>query len=379
MHIIHVLTRLLRAGSEENTLATCRWQMAAGYRVTLIHGADADPWWNDHLPNGLNRIAVPEMVHTVRPMADLRALTQLRALYRELQPDVIHTHQSKAGILGRMAASSVPAARVVHGIHIVPFERVGRMRRAFYVNAERWAARNTDVFISVTRAGARAFAHAGITRPGQVRCVRSGMALAPFRQPDLPRDWRKLAGPGRPRVALMLAAFEPRKRHVAFLQSYAKVARGRNIRLLLAGKGPEEERIRTTIAALGLTNQVVLCGHRPDPGALLALADVSILTSIREGLPRVAVQSMAAGVPMVVQDLPAIGEVIQHGKNGLVLDPDDMDEMARTVTDLLETPARLRRLSAGARSTDVSAWSLEALGAQTTALYGVTDAHRSAA
>jgi hypothetical protein len=153
MHIAHLVTRLLRAGSEENTLATCRWLVEAGHRVTLIHGDTHDPFWDQNMPQGVDRIAVPEMVHPVRPVQDVRAITRLRALYREIAPDVIHTHQSKAGILGRIAARAVPEAVVAHGIHIVPFEGVSPAKRALFIAAEKLVARQTDVFIGVSEAG----------------------------------------------------------------------------------------------------------------------------------------------------------------------------------------------------------------------------------
>ncbi|WP_299154530.1 glycosyltransferase [uncultured Tateyamaria sp.] len=372
MHIAHVLTRLLRAGSEENTLATCRWQVAAGHRVSLIHGNMCDPFWHDHLPRGVTRIAVPEMVHPIRPVQDARAVTRLRALYRDLRPDVIHTHQSKAGVLGRLAADAVPDAVVAHGIHIIPFEGVGDPKRALYVAAERMVARRTDVFIAVSEAVGCAYVEAGIT--GQVHCVRSGMDLARFRDAPLPADWPAVLGvaPGaaRPPVALMMAAFEPRKRHVPFLRAFARAVDVLpDMKLLLAGRGPEEARVRAEVAALGLGDRVVFCGHRPDPEALFALADVSILTSEREGLPRVVVQSIAAGCPPVVQHLPGLDEVVVDGRNGVIAAPDNMDATVRALREVLASPKQLAALRRGARATDLSAWALDRLGARTTALY----------
>ncbi|MEM8654407.1 MAG: glycosyltransferase [Pseudomonadota bacterium] len=374
MHIVHVVTRLLRAGSEENTVETCRWQAAAGHRVTLVHGVAHDPYWEGHLPPGVTRIAVPDMVHPVHPVQDRRAVTALRRLYRDLAPDVIHTHQSKAGILGRMAARAVPGALVVHGVHIVPFEGVTAARRALYIAAERMVARHTDLFIGVTRAVGRAYVEAGIARPAQVCCVRSGMDLDRFRAPAPPADWRGLLGlaqgAAKPRVVLMMAAFEPRKRHLDFLQSFAKVVqRVPDAVLLLAGAGPEEGRVRSAVTGLGLQHRVVFCGHRPDPEALFALADLSVLTSEREGLPRVVVQSLAAGCPALVQHLPGLEELVHHGDNGWIAAPDDMDGTARQVCALIAQPEALAHLRQGALETDLSAWALDALGAQTTALY----------
>jgi len=382
MHIAHVITRLLRAGSEENTVETCRWQVAQGHRVTILHGPGHDPWWDDHLPTDVTRIEVPQMVHPVRPIQDAKAVRALRKIYRVLQPDVIHTHQSKAGILGRIASSAVPNAVVVHGIHIVPFEGVSPLKRVAFVAAERLVARQTDVFIGVSHSVGQAYIDAGIAQPESVNCVRSGMDLARFDAPRLPPDWRDLIGvhhdDHRPFVAVMVAAFEPRKRHVAFLQSFAKIAHTLpDLKILLAGRGPEEARVRSAISELGLADHVVMCGHRPDPEALFALADVSILTSEREGLPRVVIQSIAAGCPPLVQDLPALEEVVTHGQNGWITKAGDMAATVDHLGRLLLDGPRLNRLRQGAKATDLSAWSLEVLGAQTTELYGLsTDQNR---
>ena len=238
MHIVHVITRLLRAGSEENTIETCRWQAAQGHRVTLLHGAEWDPHWESNMPQGVTRIAVPEMVHTVRPAQDARAVQALRTLYRKLSPDVVHTHQSKAGILGRMAARAVPHALVVHGIHILPFEGVSPAKRLLYVAAEKVVGARTDLFIGVSEAMGTAYASAGIAPAARVRCVRSGMDLAQFEQAVAPSDAAVLAGSAAS-VVLMMAAFEPRKRHVGFLRAFAAVAQAQpDIHILLAGRGP---------------------------------------------------------------------------------------------------------------------------------------------
>ena len=374
MHIVHVLTRLLRAGSEENTMATARWQANAGHRVTVLHGAEFSPDWYDTPVPGVDLRAVPQMIHPIRPWADLRAVRVLRDQFHALRPDVIHTHQSKAGVLGRLAAGAVPDALVVHGIHIIPFDGVGSTKRAFYVAAERLMARRTDVFIAVSESVARAYVEAGVCRADNVHCVYSGMPLESFRNGMLPDDWRKLLGieGGNlcPPVVLMMAAFEPRKRHVPFLDAFRRVtARHPDVRLLLAGAGPEEGNVRAAVSRLGLDRNVVFCGHRPDPEALLALADLSVLTSEREGLPRVVVQSIAAGCPAVVSDLPGIGEIIEDGVNGWITDANDLGQTADLLTRLLGSAQHLSRLRAGARATDVSAWGLDALGARTTAIY----------
>lgn len=341
--------------------------------MTLIHGREFDPRWYDAPLPGVALKLVNELVHPISLMDDLRAILSLRQMYRELRPNVIHTHQSKAGILGRFAASAVPTAQVVHGIHIVPFNGVGWVKRALYIAAERAAARWTNVFIAVSQNAARQYIEAGICHEDNARCVYSGMELDPFMKSDLPVDWPALIGQdtGAP-VVLMLAAFEERKRHIPFLQVFQQVIdRVPNARLLLAGAGPCEMQVREAVADMGLKDRVVFCGHRADPGALLALADVCVLTSNREGLPRVVVQSLAAGCPVVVSSLPGIEEIVKDGVNGIITDTHDLGAAARSVADILSNEPLRSCLRRGATATDVSNWRLDLLGERTTAQYEV--------
>jgi len=204
-----------------------------------------------------------------------------------------------------------------------------------------------------------------------------------FRTPDLPHDWRSLLrlrqGIARPRVALMLAAFEPRKRHLEFLRAFARTAHTLpDLKLLLAGTGPEQARVRAAVQDLHLQDHVIFCGHRSDPEALLALADVSVLTSEREGLPRVVVQSLAAGCPVVVTDMPGIDEVVQDGVNGHVVARDNLDGAVAQMRSMLTSDQTLKRLGAGALGTDVAAWSLARMGASVTALYDLPAMARAA-
>ncbi len=362
-----MLTRFLRAGSEENTVATALWQVAAGHDVTILHGGAADASWAPVLSGAVKVESVPALVHPVRPIADLRAVAELRAVYRRLRPDVIHTHQSKAGIVGRIASDAVPGATVVHGLHILPFEGQGWLTRRVFLAAEKAAARRTDLMIAVSSGVAAAWKAAGVGDPAHVAVVPSGMPLDPFRHAVPPPDAGDLRGTGP--VVVMLAAFEPRKRHHEFLRVWPVVLRAHSgARLLLAGAGPGEADIRAEVALAGLAESVRFLGHRPDPGALLAMADVSVLVSTREGLPRVVVQSLAAGCPVVVSDVPGIGDLVEHGVNGLVTDARDLMRTAVALTRLLGNPMAMERLRAGARATDVGAWDIARLGPDTTDL-----------
>ncbi|WP_339109696.1 glycosyltransferase [Thioclava sp. GXIMD4216] len=372
MKIIHILTRLLHAGSEENTIATAVWQALHGHEVHIVHGPDPDPSWAEDYGHLLSFHTLPDMRHPVAPLADLRAVLALRTLFRALDADVLHTHQSKAGVLGALAAPACPRMAVLRGLHIVSFETPSPVKRALFIGLEHLAALFSDSYIAVSEATGQAYLRAGITQ--EVATVHSGMDLRRFRT-ALPAADLAIQGP----VLLMLAAFEPRKRHAEFLRALPPLlARHPDLRVYLAGKGPEQDSIATLIRHMGLAAHVHMLGHRTDPEALIARADLSVLCSTNEGLPRVIVQSLAGGCPVVACDLPALREVLRDGENGLICPPDDLPSMMGTIDALLQSRARLAQLAQGARDTDLSKWELDRLGRESTRLSQQAWRHRRA-
>lgn len=366
LRIVHVITRLLRAGSEENTLATCLGQAADGHEVILVHGAEFDLAHAARLGDRIRFIEEPSLVHPVRPMQDVRAVYDLARLFKRLKPDVVHTHQSKAGLAGRFAAAIAGVPLIVHGVHIVSFVNVGLFERLLYLTSERVAARMTHAFIDVSGGMRDACVAAGVGRPENHFVVYSGMKLSAFRDAAPIEDWRAMLGVAerepKPPVILMLAALEPRKRHVALIDAFASaVERRPDIRLVLAGEGPHRAEVEAAITRAGLERNIRLIGFHPEPERLIALADLCVLTSMREGLPRVVVQYIAGGRPVVVSHVPGIEEIVAHGANGLITDPDDVGDAVAAIIALLDDPGRLSALRAGAAATDVSGWREDAL------------------
>lgn len=374
MRIIHVITRLLRAGSEENTLASCRAQAARGHDVHVIHGDDYDPDYHRDLSDVLTFHALPSLVHPLAPRRDLKAAIALTRAFRDLRPDLVHTHQSKAGIIGRMAARAAGVPVIIHGVHILPFVNVGRLRAAGYLLAERVAGAFTHAFIDVS-SGMRdlCLAH-GIGGPDNHHVIHSGFSVARFRSAEPPEDWRRLLrlppSAPRPPVIVMMASFEPRKRHEEFLTVVKRVTlRFPDLRLLLVGDGPRREHVAARIRELGLDGNVIRTGFRHDPERLVALADFCLLTSAREGLPRVILQYLAAGKPCVVSDLPGLEEVLEHNRNALIAPAEDLEAAADAMIELLANRDKLQSLAQAAADTDISSWDVDLMCERIEAVY----------
>jgi glycosyltransferase involved in cell wall biosynthesis len=184
--------------------------------------------------------------------------------------------------------------------------------------------------------------------------VYSGMDLLRFRtatpSPEAPRG---------PMIAFV-AALEPRKRHGEFLGVFARLAQNHPaLTLCLLGQGPEEDRLRALANDLGLGGRVLFPGFRPDVERWIAAADLCVLPSMREGLPRVVVQYLAAGKPVVVTHLEGIEEIVEDGVTGFVVGHDDFDGMGAAIARLLDDPDRAAAMGAAARTRDLSRWSVE--------------------
>lgn len=375
MRIVHVLTRFLRAGSEENTALTCNAQAAAGDAVWVVYGRECDPVALALLDPRVRQICVPSLVAQAHAVLDVTALVALTRLFRELEADVVHTHQSKAGAIGRLAARLAGVRHIVHGVHILPFMSLKGLEAATYRWIEKLAGGFTDAFIHVSPVLHDACLDAGVGRADRHFVAPSGMDIAAFRQAGMPEDAEALSAPlpgrdARPMLVLMVASLERRKRHAPFLDVFRTVVdRNPDVRLLLAGAGEEDAALRERVEALDLGHHVRLLGLRSDVPALIRLADVGVLASAHEGLPRSVIQYALGGLPIVAPALPGVDAIVQDGRNGFVAPLDDLGGMVEPLVRLL-TDGRLRqRMSAASAALDLSDWAGERMCARIETVY----------
>lgn len=374
LRIAHVITRLINGGADENTVISCNQAVRSGHHVILVHGAQTRPEILATVDERVRIVELPSLVRPIAPLGDLKALGDLVRTFHRLRPDVVHTHTSKAGILGRLAARAASVPVVVHGVHIVPFVTVGRLETFVYLTAERAVQGMTHAFIDVSPGLRDLCVRAGIGAPERHHVVPSGFDLPRFRDAIQPGDWRRLLrlepDDPRPPVVLMLAVFEGRKRHLDVLERLPRiVARFPRVRFVFAGDGTLKDAIDARTKTLGIERNVILTGFHPHPEQLIALADICLLASAREGLPRVLMQYLAGGKPVIATDLPCIDDVLRHDVNGLVARSDDLDGLADAVVALLDDPARRARLARGAAATQLSEWDAARMGERLEAVY----------
>ncbi len=348
MRIVHVLTRLILGGAQENTLLTVDGlHHRFGDDVTLITGPAEGPegdLFGKAERRGLNVEVMPELIRAIRPATDVRAYRRLRAAFRRLRPEVVHTHSSKAGILGRAAAWDERVPAVVHTIHGLPFGPSESPRKnRLYIALERWAARRCHAIVGVCDAMVEQALAAGVGRPEQYRTIYSGMDVEAFLDPRPPRDEvRRALGLADDEVAFATVArlFE-RKGHDDLLAVAPRLlAANPKVRFVFIGDGVLRDRLKADAARLGVGGAIHFTGLVPPhhiPG-LLGAADAVVHPSLREGLARVLPQALLVGRPVISYDVDGAREVVLP-ETGILLSPRDLDGLAAAVLRLAGDPA----------------------------------------
>jgi glycosyltransferase involved in cell wall biosynthesis len=360
LRVLHIITRLIVGGAQENTLLTAIGQTRTpGMRVTLLAGLDDGPEGDLHdaaREGGVDLRLMPELVRPIAPLTDFRAFWRLVRFIREGGYDVVHTHSSKAGILGRLAARRAGTPIVVHTLHSLVFgEHASAAKNALYVRLKRLCAPLTHRLISVcdaTRLGAIA---AGVGRPEQHLTIYSGFAIEPFLQvrENLTADEakRRLGFSPDDLVVGKVARLFPQKGHDHFMEAARLIAAGEpRARFLLVGDGVLRQELEAKAAEYGLRDRFHFAGLvRPEAvPALIQAMDVAVHTSIREGLARVIPQALAVGKPVVGFALDGTPEVVKDGLTGYLARPLDAAHVADRVLALLgDAPGRARMGEAG--------------------------------
>lgn len=364
MKVVHFITRMIVGGAQENTLFTVLDQIRDfGDDVTLISGVDRGRE-GDLLQQARDQNVDVRVVETlgraIRPWNDWTSYRELLRLLREIRPDVVHTHSSKAGVLGRAAARKLRLP-VVHTIHGAAFH-YGQpaLLHWLYKQAERWAGRRTDHFISVCDAMTRQYVAAGIGRPDDYTTIYSGMDVEPFLHPPRPpQEVRRELGLSPDDVVVgKIARLFPLKGHQYLIEAApAVVARHPQVKFLLVGDGILREQYQDNIARLGLTENFLFAGL-VEPARipeLIHAMDLVVHTSEWEGLARVLPQALISGKPAISFDIDGAPEVILHNETGLLVPFGDVPRLSAEIISLLDDPDRGRRLGAAGRErfTDV--------------------------
>ncbi len=340
--ILYFITALDQGGAQNSVLTTIKRldhrefepYLAAG-KGGRLDGKVKREFRNLHFISALR--------HDVRPrycLLDALAILQMGLLMRKIKPHIVHTNAPKAGILGRIAARIFwRKAKVVHTFHGLGFAKEhGEKQFSFFVKTEKFCSSMTDALVFVSKKNAEEAAALEIGKGVRSEIIRAGIDF----NRKLPANFNPTAKkaslkiPTTGRVVLAIANFKPLKNPLHFvLAAYKVLGKIKNVYFIYTGDGPLKTAAANLAKHLGIDKQIIFPGWRGDTDELLAISEVYVSTSLREGVPMSLLEAQAHHVPAVCYDVDGIGEVITNNRTGFLVKTNDISALAEKITALL--------------------------------------------
>lgn len=349
--VLHIITRLIVGGAQENTIYSAELMNGKEYNVHVLSGRQTGPEGSlieDARKRGVQLNIQDNLVREISPLKDIFAFFQLLKFIRNNRYDIVHTHSSKAGILGRWAAWLNRVPVIVHTVHGWGFHRYQHpVVRQFYILAERLSALITDRLIAVTKKDIEKGVAAGIGSKKQYALIRSGIDLNQF-SIDNSRKSVIRAGLGIPENAIVIGTvtrLSVQKAPHVFIETAAIVnERSPDTFFVIVGGGTLQGELERLAEKMGIGGRVLFTGIRDDVQDVLHAFDIFMLTSLWEGLPRVIPQAIASGVPVIASRVDGNVEIINHNENGLLVAPRDAKGFADAAIDLVNNREKSIRI-----------------------------------
>ncbi len=327
---------------------------------------------------GVPQLELPTLVQPISPSADRAALRSLRALIADFQPDIVHTHTAKAGLLGRAAAlrqsRDGECPILVHTYHGHVLEGYfDPVRNAIFRRLERRLAKQSDRLIGVSQQTVDDLVRLRIAPVEKFSVVRLGLNLGPFDRIGATERNAVRAELGVEPGEVLVGFFGrlvPIKRVDLLLEAVAVARRGSApLRLLIAGDGAARDQLEARARRLGIAPAVSFLGYRRDLPELTAAIDLAAISSASEGTPVALIEAGAAGVPAVSTRVGGVAEVVIDGRTGLLVDPGDANALGNAIAKLAHDPGRRAEMGAAARRHILGRYSIERLLGEIDALY----------
>ena len=368
LRILHIITRLDLGGSAENTLLSAAGLARKGHHVAIVAGFSENPPSSGELAAQQAGVEIRRtrlLRREVSPLADLACLWRLCGIIRSGRYDIVHTHTSKAGVIGRLAGRLCGVKTLVHTPHgHIFYAYFSPGMTTLFMWLERLVAPLTHAHIALTSAEREEYLERGIGSPGNFHQVFSGIILEKSMVGESLRlpVREGLAIPPTAFVSLTIARLVPVKNHDLIVRAAVELTgRFPDIYFVFAGDGELRGKLEALAEREGVSARISFVGWRQDIPALLAASDIFVLCSHNEGMGRVFVEAQAAGLPCVGSNVCGIPEVVCEGKTGYLVPTDDPHQLAVRIESLYSRRHTLEPMRDACRKWACSKFSVETM------------------
>lgn len=363
--VLHIITRFDQGGSAENTFLTVRGLDKKRYDVTLVRGLSLESKMNgaeqrvvgerlaELSRSGVKVFTVPDLVRRVDPLCDLRAFISLWKIIRRVRPTIVHTHTSKAGLLGRLAAVLCRVPVIIHTPHgHIFWGYFTSWKTRFFIFLERFFALLTHRIITLTEQEKKDHLDVRIGRKHQFRTIHSGVELEKFSgvRIDAASMRRALGIPPESFVVGTVGRLIPIKGSDVLIEAAGGITQKRpDTVFVFLGEGELQKQMEGRALQLGIRDRVMFLGWRPDVASIMSTFDVFAFPSLNEGMGKALVEAMAMGKPVVASNVSGIRDLVVNGENGFLVPPAQPGPLAERILYLLENPRIMQDFAAAGK------------------------------
>ena len=337
--VLHIITHLPIGGAQDNTLITVERLDRRKFEVSLMCSPEGE--WLERATKikALNFIFVEELARKIRFVKDFIAFLKICSTIKNAKYDIVHTHSSKPGVLGRLAAKLAGAPIIIHTIHGFPFhDFMNSMTKRFYIGIERLLSRISDKIVTVSKLNLEKAVDLRLEKRSKFVNIYSGIDFGKFDvKIDAERKKKELGIFNGEKIVGMVGRLSEQKAPLDFVKAIPEVLKARSdVRFVIVGDGELKQKTLDLSKKLNVDSKLMVLGFREDVPELLQTFDVFVLTSLWEGLGRSLTEAMYTGRSVVATNVEGVPELVNTGKTGVLVEPKDVKAIAKGIIHFLD-------------------------------------------
>jgi len=352
LKVLHIHTRAVIGGSGTNTLLSIEGLDSARFEPILACGEEG-PLIDEAKIKGLRVITIRNMVNRINLLKDFLSLLELIYWLKREKIDIVHTHNSKAGILGRFSAWLCGTPIIIHTMHscVFKYPNLNWLERNSYLLIEKWTALFTDRVIFISEVLKKEFLQAKVVSPEKVTVIYSGIEIEKFKiSIEADKIKKELGINSEDLIVGTVGRLEEGKGQEFLLQAAAKIIKYRPyVKFIFVGEGFLREKLMTLAKNLDIQDNVIFTGLRQDIPQILAILDVFVFASLYEGMGRVILEAQAAGKPVVATRVGGIPDIVIEGETAILVPPADPSSLCKAIEKLIEDRLLRQKMQERAR------------------------------